>query len=101
MSAEGYPGPHRQNDPISGIDKANSREDVIVFEAGVGERDGIPVTKGGRVLGVTALGNTLREAADLAYKACGDISFKGAYYRKDIAAKAFKTRPMGDAEEES
>jgi phosphoribosylamine--glycine ligase len=101
ISAEGYPGPHRQGDPISGIDKANARPGVVVFEAGVGESEGKPVVKGGRVLGVTALGGDLREAADLAYAACGDISFKGAYYRRDIAAKAFKSpRPLGDEEEE-
>jgi phosphoribosylamine--glycine ligase len=94
MSAEGYPGPYRQNDVIKGIDQANAREDVVVFEAGVGVKDNLPVTKGGRVLGVTATGKTLREAIDRAYLACGDISFKGAHYRKDIGEKAFKDSPL-------
>ncbi|MDR2351972.1 MAG: phosphoribosylamine--glycine ligase [Deltaproteobacteria bacterium] len=90
MSASGYPGPYRQNDEITGLDKASSREGVVVFEAGVGRKNGVPVTKGGRVLGVTALGKNLKEAVDLAYEACGDIQFKGAYYRKDIGQKAFR-----------
>jgi phosphoribosylamine--glycine ligase len=87
MSAEGYPGPYRQNDLISGIEKANQREGVVVFEAGVGTLDGRPVTKGGRVLGVTATGDTLKDAVDHAYEAVGDIEYKGAHYRKDIGGK--------------
>ncbi|MDR2459448.1 MAG: phosphoribosylamine--glycine ligase [Deltaproteobacteria bacterium] len=96
MSAEGYPGPFRQNDVIEGIEKANARKDVIVFQAGVGTLDGLPVTKGGRVLNVTAVGDTLRQAVDLAYTAVGDISFKGAHYRKDIGSKAFRGSPLSE-----
>ena len=94
MSAEGYPGPYRQNDVITGLDAANAREGVVVFEAGVGLKDGVPVTRGGRVLGVTATGGSLREAIDSAYLACGDISFKGAHYRRDIGEKAFRKSPL-------
>lgn len=94
MSSEGYPGPYRQGDPITGIDKANARDQVQVFEAGVGVRDGIPITKGGRVLGVTATGKTLRDAIDRAYLAVSDISFEGAHYRKDIGEKAFRKTPF-------
>jgi phosphoribosylamine--glycine ligase len=90
MSAGGYPGEYAKGDPITGLDKARQRPGVEVFEAGVGDQDGLPVTNGGRVLGVTATGKTLKEARDLAYLACSDISFKGAHYRKDIAEKAFK-----------
>ncbi|MDR1166856.1 MAG: phosphoribosylamine--glycine ligase [Deltaproteobacteria bacterium] len=95
MSSEGYPGPYRQNDEIRGLDAANARPGVKVFEAGVGRReDGQPVTKGGRVLGVTATGPTLKEAVDNAYAAVGDISFKGSHYRKDIGMKAFNQGPL-------
>jgi phosphoribosylamine--glycine ligase len=90
MSAEGYPGPYRRGDPIEGLDKASARPDTVVFEAGVGSSNGKPVTNGGRVLGVTSTGKDLKEALDRAYLACGDISFKGAYCRRDIGAKAFR-----------
>ncbi|MDR2405856.1 MAG: phosphoribosylamine--glycine ligase [Deltaproteobacteria bacterium] len=90
MSAQGYPGPYRQNDVISGLDKANAMEDVVVFEAGVGVKDGEPVTRGGRVLGVTATGDTLKDAVQRAYEATSQISFKGAHYRRDIGEKALK-----------
>ncbi|MDR2350092.1 MAG: phosphoribosylamine--glycine ligase [Deltaproteobacteria bacterium] len=94
MSSEGYPGPHRLDDPITGLDAANALPDTVVFEAGVAERDGIPVTAGGRVLGVTATGATLKDAVDRAYEAAKLVDFKGAHYRRDIAAKAFKVNPL-------
>jgi phosphoribosylamine--glycine ligase len=65
-------------------------KDVKVFHAGTAEKDGEIVTAGGRVLGVTALGDTIADAQKRAYEACEKISFEGAYYRKDIADKAIK-----------
>jgi phosphoribosylamine--glycine ligase len=97
MSAEGYPGPYRKGDPVEGIDRANARPDTVVFEAGLGRApDGGPVTDGGRVLGVTAVGDSLAEALEKAYLACGDISFRGAHYRRDIGAKAYRLVPGDD-----
>jgi phosphoribosylamine--glycine ligase len=90
MSAEGYPGDYRNGDVIRGIDKANAKEGVVVFEAGVGIQNNEPVTNGGRVLGVTATGSSLKEAISTAYQAVGEISFQGAHFRKDIGDKALK-----------
>jgi phosphoribosylamine--glycine ligase len=92
MSAEGYPGPYREGDPITGLEKAKARPDTFVFEAGVERKmdGGIlkPFTKGGRVLAVSALGEDLKTAVANAYAAVGDIDWKGAHYRKDIGGKA-------------
>ena len=61
---------------------------VVVFHAGTAEQNGKVVTSGGRVLGVTARGASLRDAVDGAYLAIANIHFEDAHYRKDIAAKA-------------
>ena len=61
-----------------------------VFHAGTSKRDGVYYTAGGRVLGVTARAADLQTAVKRAYEACGKISFDGAHYRKDIAARALK-----------
>ncbi|MDR1041958.1 MAG: phosphoribosylamine--glycine ligase [Deltaproteobacteria bacterium] len=90
LSAEGYPGPYRRNDPITGIEAASARPDTVVFEAGVGRVNGTSLTNGGRVLGVTATGTNIKDALEKTYLACGDIHFKGAHYRRDIGAKAFR-----------
>jgi phosphoribosylamine--glycine ligase len=92
VSSEGYPGPYRRGDPITGIEKASARPDTVVFEAGVERKDGIPLTNGGRVLGVTSTGADLKDALEKVYQALGDISFKGAHYRKDIGAKAYRIK---------
>jgi phosphoribosylamine--glycine ligase len=63
---------------------------VKVFHAGTSKRDGIYYTAGGRVLGVTARAADLETAVARAYAACAKISFAGAHYRKDIAARALK-----------
>ena len=59
-----------------------------VFHAGTKLDNGVVVTDGGRVLGVTALGDTLAEAKRTAYEAVGRIHFQGAFYRRDIGDKA-------------
>jgi len=84
----GYPGKYQTGYPISGIEEAEKVPGVIVFHGGTkvaGER---LVTAGGRVLGVSAVGSTLKEALDCAYQAVGLIRFKDMYYRRDIGAKA-------------
>lgn len=86
MASGGYPGSYEKGKEITGLDNAN--DDIIVFHAGTKEEDGRYFTNGGRVLNVTALGSSLQEAREKAYKACDGIFFDGAYYRKDIAHRA-------------
>jgi phosphoribosylamine---glycine ligase len=88
MAAEGYPANYRKGDEISGLDRAAGIEDLVVFHAGTTLREGNPVTAGGRVLGVTALGPTIREAIDRAYQGVAAIAWKGVHYRRDIGGKA-------------
>jgi len=84
----GYPGEYAKGKEITGLDEAVREEGVFVFHAGTAERDGRVVTAGGRVLGLTAMGSTIREAVGKAYRALGRISFDGIYYRRDIAHRA-------------
>ncbi len=88
MAAPGYPGDYRKGDTISGLDAAAEIPDLFVFHAGTAERDGQFVTNGGRVLGVTALGDTVQGAIDRAYQGVSAISWDGVHYRKDIGRKA-------------
>lgn len=86
MASGGYPGDYDTGFPISGIADAESAG-AIVFHAGTKTRDGQIVTSGGRVLGVTALGSTFREAVQAAYGAVKKIECHGVYYRNDIGAR--------------
>lgn len=88
MAAEGYPGDIRKGDVIAGLDKAAELDDVYVFHAGTAARDGACVTNGGRVLGVTALGASVQQAIDTAYRAVDRISWNGVQFRRDIGKKA-------------
>ena len=88
LCSRGYPGKYATKVPITGVDKAAAREDVMVFHSGTAMHEGQLVTAGGRVLAVTALGDTIWEARQRAYEAIADISFEGMHYRKDIAADA-------------
>jgi phosphoribosylamine--glycine ligase len=92
LASGGYPGNYPKGLPIVGLDEAAREEGVVVFHAGTARRDGQVVTAGGRVLGVTARGATVREAVDRAYRAAGKISFEGMHYRKDIAYRALERR---------
>ncbi|MFZ1983334.1 MAG: phosphoribosylamine--glycine ligase [Desulfatitalea sp.] len=97
MAAGGYPGKYKKGDPISGLDKAARMKDVMVFHAGTALRDNAPATNGGRVLGVTALGETVAQAIDKAYQAVAKIGWPGAHHRKDIGRKAlrrFQVKPQ-------
>lgn len=80
----GYPGKYETGKPISGLEAAAARPDVTVYHAGTRLENGVPVTAGGRVLGVTALGGTLDAALTRAYGALGEISFAGMQFRRDI-----------------
>jgi phosphoribosylamine---glycine ligase len=90
MTSGGYPGKYETGKPISGLDEVACMADVKVFHAGTKLENGRIVTDGGRVLGVTALGETLAHAKNRAYEAVGKISFRGAHFRTDIADKALK-----------
>ncbi len=87
-SSEGYPGAYRKGDVITGIEEANNVDGVHVFHAGTAFRDGQVVTSGGRVLGVTAIGDDIATARQRAYEAAGRIHFDGMHYRRDIASRA-------------
>ena len=90
MASGGYPGTYEAGKKILGLEDAAKLEGVKVFHAGTTGRDGAFYTSGGRVLGVTARATELQTAVQRAYEACGKISFEGAHYRKDIAARALK-----------
>ena len=90
MSSGGYPGTFEVGKRIDGLEEAAKVEGVKIFHAGTSHRDGIYYTAGGRVLGVTARARDLETAVARAYAACAKISFEGAHYRKDIAARALK-----------
>ncbi|OGF47843.1 MAG: phosphoribosylamine--glycine ligase [Candidatus Firestonebacteria bacterium RIFOXYA2_FULL_40_8] len=89
MASGGYPGKYENGKEITGIKEAEKLGEVVVFHAGTDINNNKLVTNGGRVLGVTALGNDLRQAVDKAYKAVSLINFEKAHYRNDIAKKAF------------
>ncbi|MCI0457175.1 MAG: phosphoribosylamine--glycine ligase, partial [Gemmataceae bacterium] len=90
MSSGGYPGPYAKGKLITGLEEAAKLPDVKVFHAGTKLEGRDVVTDGGRVLAVTALGETLAEAKQRAYEAVGKINFQGAHYRRDIADKALR-----------
>ena len=88
MASGGYPGDYTRGKVISGLEDAEKLDGVMVFHAGTADKDGQIVPAGGRVLGVTAVGDTIAEAKMQAYKAVDMIDFEGAYCRRDIADKA-------------
>lgn len=92
MASGGYPGSFLSGKLISGLDRVSQLKNVKVFHAGTASRDGLLYTSGGRVLGVTARAPTLENAVARAYEAVGMISFEEMHYRKDIGARALKSR---------
>ncbi|WP_040767573.1 phosphoribosylglycinamide synthetase C domain-containing protein, partial [Novipirellula maiorica] len=90
MASEGYPGDYEKGRVISGLDRAAELTDVKVFHAGTAIKDGEVVNAGGRVLGVTAIGNSISGAKLQAYKAVKEIRWQGAWCRKDISDKALE-----------
>ena len=90
MAAGGYPGAYGKGMVISGLERADTVEGAKVFVAGAALEGGVLKTTGGRVLGVTALGDTLAQAQVTAYKAVAALSFENAYYRRDIGAKGIR-----------
>ena len=101
LCSDGYPGKYEKGKEITGIEEAEKLPGIVVFHAGTvftlprrgegGRRPGeveSVLTNGGRVLGVTAIGNSLKEALDRAYEAIKFIHFDGMHYRKDIGKKS-------------
>ena len=92
MASEGYPGSYERGHPIRGLSDAAQIENVKVFHAGTATMDDQTVTNGGRVLSVTAIGDTISAAKLSAYKAVRCIRWPGAWCRKDISDKALTYR---------
>jgi phosphoribosylamine---glycine ligase len=90
MASGGYPGVYSKRFPISGLEDARKIKNVIVFHSGTASVDGSVFTNGGRVLGVTALGDSVKEAIATAYQAVSKITWQGAHYRRDIGQKALR-----------
>lgn len=87
MASGGYPKSYPKGIEITGLTDGQL-DGVTVYHAGTAVKDGKLVTSGGRVLGVTALGNTLEEALEKSYDAVNKIHFENAHYRKDIGQRA-------------
>lgn len=88
MASGGYPGSYPKGKEITGLEKAEEVGEVIVFHAGTRFGDSGQIeTAGGRVLGITATGDELSDALNLAYQAIGKISFEGMQFRRDIGKK--------------
>jgi phosphoribosylamine--glycine ligase len=86
-ASEGYPESYRKGDRISGIERAEELDDVVVFQAGTAIKDGELVTSGGRVLCVTGMGETIEAAREAAYGAYDRIEWAGKFCRRDIGAR--------------
>lgn len=89
MASGGYPGDYSKGKPISGIVEAE-QTGALVFHAGTEHQGTKLLTSGGRVLGVTGIGDTFKQASDAAYAGVAKISFEGAHYRTDIGRQLFK-----------
>jgi len=90
----GYPGSYEKDKEISGLEEVGSIDDVLIFHAGTVKKEELDnikyFTSGGRVLNITALGGSIKEAKDKAYKAVSLIGFENIYYRRDISDKALR-----------
>jgi phosphoribosylamine--glycine ligase len=96
MASGGYPGTFETGKEILGLSEAARVADVKVLHAGTKRAGESIVTSGGRVLGVTATGNTLSAALQKAYEAAGKIQFEGMHYRKDIGKPQQRSSVAGD-----
>jgi len=87
LASKGYPGDYQTGIPIRGFDQIQSQENLLLFHSGtkLSNAPGHPIiTQGGRVLGVTGIGSTLKIARERAYSGVSHIQFDGMHYRKDI-----------------
>ena len=97
LTSAGYPGSYEKGKVITGVEDAEAMDDATVYHAGTALTDaGELVTSGGRVLDVTALGDTFEAARDRAYAACEKIQFEGKTLRHDIGLRALRGRAAWD-----
>jgi phosphoribosylamine--glycine ligase len=88
LAAKGYPGGYAKGEVISGLAEASADPDVEVFHAGTKLEGGAVLSNGGRVLNVTARGDTIAAAREKAYAAIEKINWPGGFHRKDIGWRA-------------
>jgi phosphoribosylamine--glycine ligase len=88
MASKGYPGDYEKGKMIEGLKEISQMEGVFVFHSGTALKDGQMITHGGRVLGVTGLGEDIPGAIKKTYQAVKKISWDGVQYRTDIGQKA-------------
>ena len=84
LASGGYPGSYEKGRPIVGLEELFSLKNIFPFCAGVKRKDNSLITDGGRVVGITAVGDNLSKAAQTAYRAVDKVHFQGMYYRRDI-----------------
>ena len=89
-AAAGYPGNYTKDKEISGLKQVAKLDDVVVFHAGTKKLGNKILSSGGRVLGVTGLGTTIKDAINKTYTAVNKINFEGMHFRKDIGKQAIK-----------
>ncbi len=87
LASGGYPGEYEKGREILGLDETDKMKDIVVFHAGTKKSGNKYYTNGGRVLGVTGLGNTIKGAIEKTYRGVEKINFEGMHYRKDIGQK--------------
>lgn len=90
LAAKGYPGDYEKGSKISGVERAEKKDGVVVFHAGTRVQNGALVANGGRVLNVTACGPSIRDAVERAYAGVKEIDWPQGFYRNDIAWRALK-----------
>ena len=90
LASAGYPGEYEKGKEISGLEEAAQMKDTVVFHAGTKKSGEKFLTNGGRVLGITGLGATIKDAVTHTYKAVEKINFEGMHYRQDIGMRAIK-----------
>jgi phosphoribosylamine--glycine ligase len=90
LAAGGYPGPYENGRVVRGLEKAAALPDLHVFHAGTRRQNGEAVTSGGRVLGVTGTGPSIRRAIAAAYRGVEAVGFEGCHYRRDIGHRALE-----------
>ncbi len=90
MAAKGYPGDYEKNTVIGSLDAAEKIDDVIVFHAGTQQKDGKLLATGGRVLGITGIGKTVKQAQEKAYSGVHAIDWPDGFCRSDIGWRAVR-----------
>ena len=91
LTSEGYPGPYQKGFPIAGLPDPYAKGRVMAFHAGTAWQEDRIITSGGRVLGITGIGNDLKTAGACAYEVADAITFHGRYFRRDIGHRAMAT----------